>query len=182
MGELKQLLPFKGSTLIEQSIQNLLSSKADRVVVVLGYAWERILERIKALPVTAVINETYKQGMLSSIKCGIQSLQETHGAILIALGDQPHIPTSLIDELIEAYSQGNHGIIIPKYQGKRGHPILLDEKYKNEVLQADDMSPLGLNQVIRSHTEDILEISVHSLAVVEDIDTQEDYERLRKRG
>jgi len=179
MGELKQLLPYGDKTLVEQSIHNLLGAQVDQVVVVLGHAWERVSERIAHLPVTPVVNEAYKQGMLSSIKCGVRALKPPTRAFLIALGDQPHIPPSVINRLIAAYRQGTHSIVIPKYEGRRGHPILLDGKYRDEILRADDASPLGLNQVIRSHAPDILEVSVDSSAVIQDIDTREDYERMK---
>lgn len=182
MGELKQLLPFRGKTLIEQSIDNLLASKVDQVLVVLGYQWEKISEKIQHLPVTTVVNEAYKQGMLSSIKCGLKALKEPNQAFLIALGDQPHVPAPVINRLIEIYQYSTSGIIRPKYQGKRGHPILLDGKYRDEILKADETHPLGLNQVIRSHLEDVLEVPVDFPAVIQDIDTREDYIKIKDKN
>jgi molybdenum cofactor cytidylyltransferase len=179
MGELKQLLPFREKTVIEQGIDNLLNSQVDKIVVVLGHEWKRILEKIHHLPVTIVVNENYRQGMLSSIQRGLQVLSGSNQAILVMLGDQPHIPSSVIDQLIEAYGQGTHGIIIPKYEGKRGHPVLLDGKYREEILKTDPANPFGLNQIVRSHPEDILEISVTAPAIIQDIDTPEDYSRIK---
>jgi molybdenum cofactor cytidylyltransferase len=179
MGELKQLLPFKEKTVIEQSIDNLLNSQVNNIVVVLGHEWERILEKIQHLPVTITVNENYRQGMLSSLQRGLQALSESNRAILVMLGDQPHVPPSVIDQLIEVYRQETHGIIIPKYEGKRGHPILLDGKYREEILKIDPTHSLGLNQVVRSHPEDILEIPVSTPAIIQDMDTPEDYTRIK---
>lgn len=175
MGKPKLLLPFGNKTIIETVVDNAIQSKVDEVLVVLGSNAEKIGEKIRDLPAKTSINPNFTQGMLSSIQWGFENLPEDVDAVLIMLGDQPMIPSSVIDRIIEAYRRTGKGIIIPIYEKRRGHPILIDMKYKDEVKK---ISPdTGLRALIHSHTEDILEIEVDDPGILRDIDTVEDYKK-----
>ena len=169
----KMLLPFHGKTIIETVIDNVRSSKADYTVVVLGSDKEKILEATGQLPVIHCYNENYRQGMLSSVICGLRSLPETCEAVLVILGDQPGIGPAVIDEVIDAYRKSGKGIIIPVYKNRHGHPLLVDRKYREEIekLDPDD----GLRYLSRKFPEDIIEVEIKDPAILKDIDTQEDY-------
>lgn len=176
MGRAKLLLPYQDTTIIENVIKNCISSKSDKAVVVLGAHREKIFPLIKHLPVTTVYNQDYKNGMLSSIQCGIRSLPPDIEALVLALSDQPGIPGKVIDLLIENFHRTKKGIILPVYSQKRGHPILIDLKFREEIL---NISPdIGLRALVHEHSEDILEIPVDCPSILKDIDTPDDYERL----
>ena len=186
MGKQKLLLPFGEKTMIETVIDNAVQSKVDEVLVVLGSGAEKIAEKIKSSflekslskkkHVKTTVNPEFRQGMLSSIQWGVKSLPEDTRAALVMLGDQPLIPGSVIDKIVDAHKQTQKGIVLPVYNKKRGHPILIDMKYRDEVKR---ISPdTGLRALVHNHAEDILEIEVDVPGVLRDIDTVEDYNQV----
>ena len=179
MGRPKLLLPFGQKTIIETVVDNAVQSKADGVLVVLGSNAENMAEKIRDLPVKTSVNPEFRQGMLSSIQWGFEFLPEDTRAALVMLGDQPMIPSSVIDEVIDAYKRTGKGIVLPVYNKRRGHPILIDMKYRDEVKQ---ISPdTGLRALVHNHADDILEVEVDAPGILKDIDTVEDYSREIKR-
>lgn len=173
MGKVKQLLPFAQSTVLEQVIKNLLESKLNEIIVVLGYQAQKIARKIGSNPVKIVINPNFKQGMSSSIKCGLSQIDKRAEAIMIMLGDQPLIGKEIVDTLIEMFLKSNQGIIVPVYEGRRGHPIIFDAQYKSELLSLE--GDIGGRKVIETHLQDILEVEVNSPGVIIDIDNKADY-------
>ena len=86
------------------------------------------------------------------------------------------IPSSVIDEVIDAYKKTGKGIVLPVYNKRRGHPILIDMKYRDEVKR---ISPdTGLRTLVHNHAEDILEVKVDAPGILKDIDTVEDYNQI----
>ena len=179
MGTLKQILPFGKSTVIETIIDSLLESDIEKVRVVLGYRSEEISGVIGNRKVDIVINNNYKNGMLSSIKCGISSLPENAEAFLLCLVDQPTIAPSDINKLIKAYRKSGKGIIIPAYNGKRGHPIIFDRKYIDDIINLKEDGD-GLREVVWKNSHDVLEIEVENEAVIKDMDNRNEYEEIIK--
>jgi len=87
----------------------------------------------------------------------------------------------MINRLIDAYEKTGKGIVLPVHGGRRGHPVLIDTKYRNEIGTLDPGT--GLRQLMRNHPEDVLELRTRSPRVLLDLDTPEDYERaLELRG
>jgi molybdenum cofactor cytidylyltransferase len=130
--------------------------------------------------VTITVNPNFRQVMLSSIQWGFESLPEDTSAALVILGDQPMIPSSVIDKMVDAYKQTGKGIALPVYNKRRGHPILVDMKYRDEV---ERLSPdIGLRALVHNHAEDILEVEVDAPGILRDIDTVEDYSKEREFG
>ncbi len=176
MGRPKLLLPFGERTIIETVVNNAVQSEADGVLVVLGSNAEKMAEQIKDFPAKTSVNPDFRQGMLSSIQWGLGSLPEDTSAVLVMLGDQPLIPGSVTNKVIDAYKKTGKGIILPVYNNRRGHPILIDMKYRDEVKQ---ISPdTGLRALVHNHAEDILEVEVDAPGVLRDIDTVEDYNQI----
>jgi molybdenum cofactor cytidylyltransferase len=169
----KMLLPFKGKTIIEKVVENVTASNVKNTLVVLGAEYEAILRVISSLLVKSCFNENYKEGMLSSVKCGFRSLPDDFEAALVFQGDQPMIPPETVNEVIIAYRKSGKGIVIPVFSKKRGHPLLIDRKYRSEVekLNPDE----GLRSLAAKFSNDILEVNVESQEILKDIDTQEDY-------
>ena len=177
MGRPKLLLPFGERTMIETVVNNAVQSKADEVLVILGSNAEKIAERIEDYSVKTSVNPDFRQGMLSSIQWGFESLPEDTRAVLVMLGDQPMIPSSVINRVIDAYEQTEKSIVLPVYNKRSGHPILVDMKYREEVKQ---LSPdIGLRALVHNHTDDILEVEVDAPGILKDIDTAEDYEQMK---
>ena len=175
MGVQKLLLPFGGQTVITHIVDQLLASSVDEVYVVVGYQWKRISQELSGQPVSIVKNPNYKSGMLSSVRCGLRAIPQQCLAVLVALGDQPSVTSKLIDQMLQAFTATEKRIIVPLYKGKRGHPIMFSELYRNDILAHYDN--VGLRGLLHAHPDDVLELTVSTLAVLSDMDYPEDYRR-----
>lgn len=175
MGELKQLMPFgQNTTIVEQAIDNLLSSAVNEVIVVVGYRAEEVIKSIVGKPVKIAINPNYRQGMSTSIIAGLNLVDSRAQAVMLTLGDQPLINSQTINRLIEEFHNHDRGIAIPTYQGRRGHPTIFAIKYKEKLLELK--GDIGGRQIVKDHPDDILEVAVNAGGIITDIDTISDYQ------
>lgn len=179
MGSFKQLLKYGDKTMVEAAVDNLLGSKLDEVVVVLGHRAEEVMEAIKGRPVVVAINKDYRLGMLSSVRCGIGHVSKESDAVLIALADQPFIDSSIINLVIGRFLSSYKSIAIPAYEGRRGHPVIIDLKYRDEIIRLDEN--VGLRQLMLDHPDDILQIEMPRGEITRDVDYPEDYQSELKK-
>ena len=175
MGTPKQLLPFGGKTVLQAVVDRLLHSRADGILVVLGCRADEISASLADRPVRFALNPAYAQGMLSSVQAGVAALPADATAALICLGDQPLVDPAVVDRLIEAHRETGAGIVIPTFDGKRGHPALISLRYRDEILRLS--GDPGLKAVMRGHPEDTVEVAVSRPEILADIDTPEDYQK-----
>jgi len=173
MGRLKQLLPLGKTSIVEQAVDNLLSSKVNEVIVVVGYRAEEITKKLATKPVKIALNPIYHQGMSTSIIAGLNLVDDRARAVMLALADQPFIDSQTINRLIDEFCDHNKGIAIPTYQSQRGHPIIFAIKYKGELSELK--GDIGGRQVIERCPDDVLEVAVASPGINIDIDTTNDY-------
>ena len=174
MGQLKALLPFGTCTVIEQVVQALLQAQLDSVAVVLGHRAKDIAAVLQSLPVHILHNATYWEGMTTSVQVALREIMPIPDAYMLALVDQPHIGPGPVRVLVQAFTHARKGIIIPTYQGKRGHPILLASRYREAVLAlAPDQ---GLNLVTRGHPDDTIEVPIDTDDILRDMDYPAEYE------
>ncbi len=173
MGTQKLLLPFGDTTILGAVVRTVQASRAGRTVVVLGADREAIRREWGSRDLDLVVNENYPLGMLTSIQAGLRALPPDAQAAVIVLGDQPFLASRVIDAVIAAYETGGKGIVIPTFQGRRGHPVLIDVKYRDEVLAFDPAD--GLRRLMLAHAGDILEVDVADPDILRDLDTPEDY-------
>ncbi len=131
------------------------------------------MKKIANRPVKIAINPAYEQGMSTSIVTGLRLVDNKAQAVMITLADQPFICINIIDSLIETFFHHNKGIVIPTYQGRRGHPVIFAVKYKEELLKLT--GDIGGRQIIKRHSEDVVEMPVDSESINVDIDTLSDY-------
>jgi len=179
MGEPKQMLPFRNSTLIETVIDNMLGSRLDEVIVVIGHEWEKVRKKIQHKPIKIVLNPDYKQGMLASAQCGMQALPDCADAFALMLVDQPFIDSDLIDSVIDAYRQTTKGIALPSYNYRRGHPVVFNRQYADDILALDAENG-GIRLLYKNHADDIHYVIVDTNRVLKDIDYRQDYEEALK--
>jgi molybdenum cofactor cytidylyltransferase len=175
MGFQKMLLLFNSKTMIENVIMNVTGSAVDNTLVVLGSGKEDLIELIEKYDVSYCFNDNYKEGMLSSVKCGFKNVPSDFEAILVFQGDQPLIPPSVVNMMIEAYRSTGKGIVIPVYDKKRGHPLLIDRKYKEEIKTLD--SNEGLRSLSYKYSGDVLEVETDIPGILRDFDTYEEYKK-----
>ena len=159
--------------MIENVILNVAESDTDGILVVLGAGREKLLELVGKYDVKSCHNENYRQGMLSSVQCGFSYLPSDIDAVLVFQGDQPFIAPSVIDNVISAYRSSGKGIVMPVYNGKRGHPLLLDRKYRDEINMLD--AGEGLRSISYLYSDDVLEVETDNPGILRDFDTYDDY-------
>jgi molybdenum cofactor cytidylyltransferase len=173
MGRLKQLMPWQHSTVLEQTVENFVGSRANEVIVVVGYRAEEIERVLAEKPIRWVINPNYKRGMSTSMIAGLNLVDHQTQAVMFALGDQPLITSQTINRLIDEFFGCDKGIVIPTYRGRRGHPVIFAMTYKQQLQQLE--GDIGGRLLIARHPEDVLEVAVDCEGVCIDIDTMENY-------
>jgi molybdenum cofactor cytidylyltransferase len=182
MGRSKQMLAWQGKTLLRHVLENLISSTADEIILVLGHEAEAIRKSLPEFPIKIVINPDYQQGMASSLRQGLLAMHPTSEAFLVLLADQPGIGPEIMNHLIREFRQANpgQGIVRPVYRGLPGHPVLIGVRYLQEALQLQ--GDVGARQILMNHPEDILEIEVDHDGILKDIDTPEEYQKCANRA
>jgi len=173
MGSQKMLLPFYGSTMLEKVISNVRASFVNKIMVVLGSDKEQVLTLIEGSSVNHCVNENYKDSMLSSVRCGIRNLPRNFKAVLIFQGDQPLITPDTINKVINAHQTSGKEIIIPVFEGKRGHPLMVGKKFRKEIEMLE--SDQGLRALSGSYPEEVFEIETHDPGILKDFDTYDEY-------
>lgn len=181
MGEPKQLLPFRDSTIIETVIDNLIGSKLSEVIVVVGHEADKIQARIQHKPVKIVFNPDYREGMLTSAQYGVGSISASADAFAMTLVDLPLITPDLVDMVIDAYIQAEGGIAVPSYNYRRGHPVIFDRRYADDILGLDGNSG-GVRSLYKKYADDIHYVTVDTDRVLTDIDYRQDYEEALQKS
>jgi molybdenum cofactor cytidylyltransferase len=176
MGPLKQLLPYGEHTVIEQIVSVLLMCPLDEVVVVTGHARQAIEDRLAGWPVRPVFNPNFREGeMLSSVQCGLSAFHPQVEAALIVLGDQPQIEAGVVRQIIETYHETGASLVIPSFQMRRGHPMLIDRCYWSEILSLG--ADRTLREAVNAHAGQVHYVVVATDSVLRDMDTPEEYWR-----
>tara|TARA_B100000029_G_scaffold198492_1_gene196636 strand:+ start:77507 stop:78109 length:603 start_codon:yes stop_codon:yes gene_type:complete len=179
MGTLKQLLPFGEVTVIEHTCRILTKScLRSNVILVVGHCAKEITARISALSVRIAYNPDPGGDMLSSIQCGLAYTPHDN-AILIALGDQPLVTSEIVNQLVQEYQRCPEGIVVPVYQGKQGHPIILSPAYREELLF--NSYPGGLKELRDHHIDSVRHVPVDTDGVLIDMDYRHEYEAALKQ-
>lgn len=175
MGRPKALLPIDGKNFIEKIVDALSRSRIARTFVVLGHDAEEMRRKLAHLPVTILINPDYKKGQLSSLQVAIRRLlrEEDCRGMLVHLVDHPYISASLVNLLIQRFEQEGKPIAVPRYHGKRGHPVIFARSLFHELLDAPQEQ--GAKAVVTAHRDETLEIETEDEGITLDIDTPELY-------
>lgn len=175
-GSPKQLLDWKGKPFVRQVAETALQAGLDPVIVISGNYHNEIESCLKDLPVTVIQNQNYKNGQSESIKLGIKNLPNNIGANIFLLADQPQIPVEVIRALKERHSQTLSPIIAPLVlEERRANPVLFDKVTFSNLLQLT--GDVGGRAIFDKHKVDYL--PWHDDILIFDVDTPEDYERLK---
>jgi len=177
MGAFKPLLPFGDTTVIESCLNNLHTAGIENIVVVVGHRAEEVRAQLRNLNITFALNPDPDSEMSASIACGVELVNENAKALLISLVDHPAVSSEVIALLIKEWSQGAK-LVQPEYNGRGGHPVLIDLVYRHELLALDPQR--GLRALIAAHREEARRVSVDSPYVARDMNTWEDYLRLHQ--
>lgn len=176
MGRPKQLLPWRDCTVIATVVRNLRLAGAEPVIVTVGHKAAAVEEALEGTGAIVVFNDAYGQSeMLRSYQLALSVLDRSDicGALL-APGDQPHVPVSVLREIVDAARDASERLVIPSFNMRRGHPIYLPARLWDEVLALTETDTLRL--VLDRHRDRVLYVTVDSPAILQDLDTPSDYE------
>lgn len=177
-GPNKLLLPFKGSTVLEATLEQICKADIGSVIVVTGHQREALLPLLSNYPVQEVFNPEYPSGMTSSIQAGVR---EAAGAgYMICLSDMPMISAAAYQRLRDRFWEGlntdNQIIVMPRFENTKGNPVIFSATYREEILRHRE--PEGCRGIVQSNSARVLWVDMEDFGVLRDLDTPEDYEGL----
>jgi molybdenum cofactor cytidylyltransferase len=169
-GRPKQLIPFKGHSLLRHLAEVGLNSNASSVHIVLGAFADFLRHQLHGLKVESVVNPDWNSGISSSVRRGVQNLDRSVKAALIILCDQPYVTPQLLNKMIEAFEKTKKFIVACEYENSLGVPALFGRKLFGELenLSGDR----GAKQVIMKYRNDVASIPFPEGSI--DIDTTSD--------
>ena len=175
-GQPKQLLPFRGTTLLGWVISQAERARSlGEVIVVLGRAADEIRERVEFGNAKVVDNPVFTEGCSSSYRAGIGAIDPRADAVIIILGDQPGVTPEIIDGVAERWREGEKQIVLASYQGRLGHPMLFAKPMFDKLIGLHgDKAAWKLVDA----NPDLLSEARFDRPFPEDIDTVEDFKRV----
>ena len=180
LGPPKQLLPFRGTTMLGWVAQQVqLAASLDEVVVVLGRAADEVRERVDFGAARVVENTVFSEGCSSSYRAGLGALNPESQAVMIILGDQPGIQPEVIDHLAEEWRRQESLIALCAYRGRKGHPMIFAQPMFAQLTQLHgDKAAWKLVDA----NADQVQVIEFDLPFPDDINTAADVERLSATG
>lgn len=175
-GRIKQLLPWRGKTLIENAIGIAAASRAVETRVVLGANAAEIRAAIHGAPARVVLNREWASGHASSIRAGLSALPREIAAAIFVNADQPLLTADVIDAMIQRYYATGARIVAPMYGGTRGSPVLFDRVHFDELMNLPGEQ--GGRELMVKYREQIEWVEFADAAMALDIDTPAEYEKI----
>ncbi len=188
MGRFKPLLPWDSRTVIESVVDALARGGATPVLVITGHRAAEVADHLAAGPAWVVPNPDYaRHEMLRSYQVGIQALldgQASASGALLALGDQPHMPASVIHQIIVEAQTKPAAVVIPSHNRRRGHPVYLPRWLWPALLTLGKEQ--SLRDLLNRYSEEIVYVALDTDSIRRDMDVPAEYDALReefeKRG
>nr|WP_262987381.1 nucleotidyltransferase family protein [Pedobacter suwonensis] len=180
LGKPKQLLDYNGKTLLQTVINEALATDCKPVIVVLGAYAQEIADQHRHNGINVVINQSWKEGMGSSIVAGLSTIVKNNSeieSIIIAVADQAFIKKRNFNNLIAKQKETGKKIIASSYNETIGTPVLFKKDYFEALLLLKGAE--GAKNILKQYSED-LETVVFERGGI-DIDTETDYNHLISR-
>jgi molybdenum cofactor cytidylyltransferase len=177
MGCVKLLLPWKNSTLLEHSIEQLKESEIDFFVVVLGANQDIMREKVNFDGIDVVVNSQWQKGMATSIASGVSFLLKKKPeiqSVLVALADQPLLDYKYYNNLIDKFLISKNKIVASSYSDAMGVPAIFDRDYFDDLLNLEGSQ--GARSLLRGGSVKVTPVNAGELAL--DLDTRETYNRV----
>ncbi|AEE90619.1 MobA-like protein protein-like protein [Tepidanaerobacter acetatoxydans Re1] len=159
---------IQGKPMLQCVVEMAVQSSLDDVLLVTGY--ERNLgEKIaKRAGIRSYYNADYPLGMSTSLKLGISKVPQGISAVVIILGDMPYIQRETLDSIIDLHKTTRSKIIIPVYNGKKGHPVLMACTYNDEIYNIS--GDRGAREIIKKHIDEVMYWQADDPGILKDID------------
>lgn len=178
LGPPKQLLPFRGTTMLGWVVAQAQRAKAlDEVVVVLGRAADQVRERVDFGAARVVENPVFGEGCASSYRAGLGALNPESSAVMIILGDQPGITPEIIDHVAAEWRQNESVIALCSYRGRKGHPMIFARSMFDQLIGLHGDKAAW--KLVDANADAVQEI-YFDLPFPDDVNTLHDFEKLEK--
>jgi molybdenum cofactor cytidylyltransferase len=178
MGGPKQLLDWDGRPLVRVAAETALAARLNPVLAVVGSAQAEVVAALAGLPVQCVANPDYAAGQSTSLRVGIAALPPEVEAVVVLLGDQPFVTAAIVERLVVEWRASASPIVAPIYAGQRGNPVLFARAIFPELLAI--RGDQGARVVLAANPARIHLVPFDDARPLADIDTPDDYERLRQ--
>jgi molybdenum cofactor cytidylyltransferase len=176
----KELLTVAGEPMVRTVVRKLLGSRnVEEVIVVLGHEANAVgaaLSGITDERLELIGNARYSEGMGTSLAHAARACAWGAEAIAVVLGDAPFFRTEDLDALVDAHADGA-AIAVPVFQGRRGHPVVLDSSFREEMegLTGD----AGARHILERESASVVEVELTDDGFLVDIDDPDDYEAVK---
>jgi len=181
MGRPKALLACQGTTFLGSLLRVTAHQAIGIRRVVLGAAADEIQRAAALAPEVVVVNQDWQRGQLSSLQAGMRSLpKDATDGILVCPVDHPLISPLLVDKLIKAFRAKGKLIVMPTWQGHRGHPVIFASQLYQELLTAP--AEAGARAVVWAHQADIFELATDEQGVTQNLDDPESVRKATSAG
>jgi len=175
----KLLLPYKGSTILAATAEQILSSGIGELIVVTGHQAAAVEQALSHLPVRFAHNPLHEEGLTSSIRAGVL-LAEGQG-YMICLSDMVLITSeeyTLLRQTFETHcSRDERCILQPVYRGEKGNPVIFSSFYRDAILQHGEKE--GCKEIVRSHSDHLYTVDMPADHVLRDLDYPDEYRALQ---
>lgn len=179
MGRPKQLLPLGNKPMVWHVAAAACRAGVGEVVVITGACGETVRQGLADLPLRIVYNKNWFTGQASSIRVAVESLDVRAKAVLFMLADQPLVDTELINGLVQTYRISGAGLVVPRWQNRRGNPVLFDlARWRTELLQLT--GDQGARGILKAYPACIHYLEVSNPQIFCDVDTPEEYKQMQK--
>ena len=169
--------------MLEWVLDAALHSELNRVVLVLGYSHQKILqalgEKTRHAKLLLAINPQYKKGQSLSLNLGLSKVKDDYPAVMFLLGDQPMLDAATINMLLERFWTNGKDICVPSYRGKRKTPVIFSRRFYTRLLGIK--GDKGARQLIDENPDRALTVEIDNPICFLDIDTQQDFESLNTK-
>ena len=174
-GENKLIKKIDGIPLIKHSVENILSSSINELIIVLGYQKE-IIEKLinKNKKIKFVFNKDFESGMASSIKVGLNYMSKNAEAFFICLGDMPMVKSDIYNQLIKSRNQKD--ILVPTYNNQQGNPVLFSKSMKEKITSIK--GDVGAKKILELNKNKTLNLEINNKSIIKGFNTEEDFNSL----
>jgi molybdenum cofactor cytidylyltransferase len=177
MGRPKQLLDWGGQPLVRVAAEEALAAGLGRVLAVVGAAADEVAAALAGLPLDVVPCPDYAAGQSASLRAAVGALEPDTAAAIVLLADQPFVTAAIVAQLAEEWRASGAAIVAPVYRGVRGNPVLFDRAVFPELLAVS--GDRGARALIAADPGRVRAVPIDDDRPLADIDTPEEYERLR---
>lgn len=181
-GRPKQLLHLKNKCLIEWVLDAALDSRLSRIVLVLGYCRQKVLQKLgKKLrhpKLQVEVNSRYENGQSSSLQLGLSKVIDSFEAVMFLLADQPLVDAATLNMLMEYFWSADKDICVPTFAGTHGNPCIFGSCFYPQIMNIT--GDIGARRIIQANPKQVQEVRIQNPHFFLDVDTPADLEKIKK--